>query len=175
MQISHGAYDTLRGSVYNIGTGVAGIKATTRLMAKIVAQYQFDPTIRGQAINIVQLAPPKDDPAEIRALFDFVKLSIRYVGDVHGVETLQTPDQTLAIRAGDCDDKAILLATLLRSIGYPACFVVTGYSAPNVYEHVYVGVEQPDGTYLALDPTENKPLGWQPENALAFYIERIPG
>lgn len=174
MRISHPENHDYSGQLVPIGEGAAGIRRTTRLMALIVQQYQFDPNIRAVAMSIVQLAPPKADPAEVRALFDFVRYTIRYVGDVVDTETLQTPDITLRLRQGDCDDKAILLATLLRTLKYPAAFVVTGYQAPDVFEHVYVGILRPDGSYLALDPTEDQPMGWEPDGAVSHYIERVP-
>jgi transglutaminase-like putative cysteine protease len=157
-----------------IANGAAGIRQTTKAMARIVAQYEQNPYIQAFAIDLVQLHAPKDSPAEIRSLFEFVQQNIRYVGDVIGKETVRTPDITIAMRAGDCDDKAVLLASLLRAIEYPAAFIVTGYRSPYVFEHVYIGILESDGGYLALDPTENQPLGWEPPNPIAFYIERIP-
>ena len=142
-------------------------------MADIVAHYENDPGIQAQAISIVQLNQPKDEPAEIRALFDFVQQSIRYVGDVYGKETVRTPDKTIALRAGDCDDKAVTLATLLRAIGYNAAFIVTGYELPGVFEHVYVGVKL-DGAWIPLDPTEPMPMGWEAPGAVARYVQTIP-
>jgi transglutaminase-like putative cysteine protease len=162
------------GQVLGIADGVAGIRQTTRAMAQIVRAYRVDPNLRARAITIVQLSAPKDAPSEIRALYDFVANQIRYVNDVAGVETLQTPDKTLLLRAGDCDDKAILLAVLLQSIGYAARFIVTGYHEPDVFEHVYLGVPMPDGSLLSLDPTEPAmPMGWAPANPVAYYEEII--
>ncbi len=58
---------------------------------------------------------------KLRALFEFVSDDIRYVNYVSGEWWLPNrPQQLLARRAGDCDDKAILLITLLRSIGIEA-------------------------------------------------------
>ena len=161
------------GCLLPIAEGAAGIRQTTRAMAQIVRDYRVDPNVRARAITIVQLSQPKDHPAEIRALFDFVRNQIRYVGDVVGIETLQTPDKTLLLRAGDCDDKAILLATLLQSIGFPVRFIVTGYHEPDVFEHVYLAVAMPDGSLLNLDPTEPYPMGWAPSNPVAYYEEII--
>lgn len=58
---------------------------------------------------------------KLRALFEFVADDIRYVNYVSGEWWLPNrPQQLLARREGDCDDKAILLITLLRSIGIEA-------------------------------------------------------
>jgi len=58
---------------------------------------------------------------KLKALFEFVSDDIRYVNYVSGEWWLPNrPQQLLARRAGDCDDKAILLITLLKSIGIDA-------------------------------------------------------
>jgi hypothetical protein len=58
---------------------------------------------------------------KLRALFEFVADDIRYVNYTSGEWWLPNrPQQLLARREGDCDDKAILLITLLRSIGIEA-------------------------------------------------------
>ncbi|MBL8608503.1 MAG: transglutaminase domain-containing protein [Myxococcales bacterium] len=58
---------------------------------------------------------------KLRALFDFVADDIRYVNYTSGEWWLPNrPQQLLARRAGDCDDKALLLITLLKSIGIEA-------------------------------------------------------
>ncbi|WP_394826917.1 transglutaminase domain-containing protein [Pendulispora albinea] len=59
--------------------------------------------------------------AKLKALFDFVADDIRYVNYVSGEWWLPNrPQQLLARREGDCDDKAILLITLLKSVGIEA-------------------------------------------------------
>ncbi len=58
---------------------------------------------------------------KLRALFEFVADQIRYVNYVSGEWWLPNrPQQLLQRREGDCDDKAILLITLLRAIGIEA-------------------------------------------------------
>jgi len=58
---------------------------------------------------------------KLKALFDFVADDIRYVNYQSGEFWLPNrPQQLLARREGDCDDKAILLITLLRAVGIDA-------------------------------------------------------
>lgn len=79
-----------------------------------------------------------DYAGEARELFHFARDNIRYLQDVRDVETVQTPDVTLQFRTGDCDDKSLLLAALLESIGHPARFCAVAYAAPGEFEHVFV-------------------------------------
>ena len=63
----------------------------------------------------------KSREEKLRALFDFVADDIRYVNYVSGEWWLPNrPQQLLARREGDCDDKALLLITLLKAVGIEA-------------------------------------------------------
>jgi transglutaminase-like putative cysteine protease len=58
---------------------------------------------------------------KVEALFDFVADDIRYVNFVSGEWWLPNrPQQLLARRQGDCDDKAMLLISLLKAVGIDA-------------------------------------------------------
>jgi hypothetical protein len=58
---------------------------------------------------------------KLEAIFDFVADDIRYVNYVSGEWWLPNrPQQLLARREGDCDDKALLLITLLKAVGIEA-------------------------------------------------------
>jgi transglutaminase-like putative cysteine protease len=167
-----------------IPVGARGTRQTLRLMSKLVREFRTADAIRRTAANIVEGFPSQAFRDEVRAVFGFVRDDIRYLGDVNEVETLQAPDVTLSTGQGDCDDKAILLASLLQSIGYKTQFVAVGFGEPGVFEHVYVRVLL--GTVMVgLDPTvENgacaptytgEPcpgdMGWEPPDAVTHMIE----
>ena len=59
---------------------------------------------------------------------------------------------------GDCDDHAILTATLLRAAGFKVK-VVLGAPNGNRYDHVYVKVLNPGKGWLTIDTTSNNPMG----------------
>lgn len=127
--------------------------------------------IRELALSLVADLPRKAWNLEIARLFSFVQHNIRYVKDIRGVETVQTPLRTLQYQAGDCDDMSTLLAALLESIGYRARYKAVGF-APNVYQHVYVQVFH-DGRWIGLDPTEPVGVGWEPPNPVAVMTKEI--
>ncbi|MBK6513004.1 MAG: transglutaminase domain-containing protein [Polyangiaceae bacterium] len=63
----------------------------------------------------------KTEKEKLNALFNYVADDIRYVNYTSGEFWLPNrPQQLLARRQGDCDDKAILLIALLKSIGVEA-------------------------------------------------------
>lgn len=158
-------------SLMMIPSGKDGIIETMRQMRRIVREWKKSMIIRNLALQLVSDLPSKKWSAEINALFFFVQNNIRFVRDINGVETLQTPDVTLTLGQGDCDDQSILLAALLESIGHPARFVAVGFS-PEFYEHVFVESKLGVG-WIPLDPTEKHPAGWYPPNIvekLVMYI-----
>lgn len=147
----------------------AGTKTTLKLMSGLVKKFKRDPMIRDTAASLVAGLPPKDWTGEARRLYEYVRDQIRYLRDVSGVETLQTPPVTMELEAGDCDDKSTLLAALLESIGHPTRFVATGYRDPGRFSHVYV--ETLLGTkWLPLDATVNKPFGWEPRTPVSRMV-----
>jgi transglutaminase-like putative cysteine protease len=106
-------------------------------MRSFTRQGKTLPAVRFKAVELTSGLQQKDYSGEARALHRFVRDSIRYVRDVTDVETLHTPDVTLAQGAGDCDDKAVLVAALLEAIGHPTRFVAVG-PADNNFIHVFV-------------------------------------
>lgn len=90
---------------------------------------------------------------------------MQYVRDTRGVEVLHTPEWLLKQRAGDCDDKSVLLASLLEAIGFQTRFVAVG-PAPGIFAHVYVEVRI-GNEWVPAETTEPVPMGWEPPNVAA--------
>jgi hypothetical protein len=145
--------------------GDAGTRTTLGLMQRLALEGSRDVAVREAAIDAVRMAGvrPHDHRGETFALFEWVRDRIRFTRDILNVETLQGPRYTLHVMAGDCDDRATLLAAMMRSIGLPADFRVSA-SNPNTraFSHVYV-VTRMNGRAVALDPTyPNNVPGFEP-------------
>ncbi len=144
----------------SIRNGINGTRDTLRLMSRVVKRSKKHPIIRELATRIVRNVPGKNYPAELQAIQTWVKNNIRYTQDVRGVETLQYPAVTLQMGQGDCDDHAILVASLLEAIGKPTRFIAIGFQ-PNQCAHVLT--EARVGTnWLTVETTEPVPVGWIP-------------
>ena len=52
-------------------------------------------------------------------MFEYVKNNVTYVSDddQYGGDYVATPQQTLMNKKGDCDDQAVLMASLLSAVG----------------------------------------------------------
>ncbi|MEM1528449.1 MAG: transglutaminase domain-containing protein [Sulfolobales archaeon] len=58
-----------------------------------------------------------DKMYKIVAIANWVSENIKYVSDPYGLEYPADPRETLKARAGDCEDFAVLLASLYRAVG----------------------------------------------------------
>ena len=149
----------LAGARLAIADGNRGIFQTVGLMREFVKEGRCDPPIVANARALCQVCPEKDQFAEMYELFCFVRDQVRYVADVLDVETISPAWYTLETLSGDCDDQAVLLASLLEAVGIPTRFAITAYSQAREFEHVYLLGMVPDGRFIAMDPTEPGPLG----------------
>ena len=101
--------------------------------------------------------------AEEKALacLQFVMANVTYTPDKqsYGVDEFWTfPNETLALKKGDCEDMSILVASLLRNARVPAYrikvaagWVVAGKNAP-LGGHAYPLFLRNDDEWVALDP-----------------------
>ena len=135
-----------------------------------------------------RLAPPSATPEEVaESVFWAVKRLIRFqtdesiaaplgshlasigAGEYPVVEVLIRPrdmltwsEDTGSGQVGDCDDFAMLVASLLLARGIRASFVTVAAdpAAPNQWSHVYVAAYLPSGR-LALDASHGGYPGWE--------------
>ncbi len=125
--------------------------------------YETNRNIRKKVEKLVEGTDNRRE--RIRSLFRFVSQEIRYLGittqkRAPGYEP-QDVKATYKSRAGVCRDKAALLVAMLRETGlkaYPVLIHSKRKKDPDVpvpfFNHAIVGVSQPDGDYLLMDPTD---------------------
>jgi transglutaminase-like putative cysteine protease len=92
----------------------------------------MDPGIvRNLAVSIV--SPNSESP--VISLHMYVYEGVKYVDDPKGEEYIATPCETILTGGGDCEDHAILLASMLESVGIDAKIIwLKG-------EHTFVGIQ----------------------------------
>ena len=118
--------------------------------------------------RIAALEHPEEQVAEA---LRFVQKTLRYVSVSSGIHTHKPypMGEVLARRFGDCKDKALLLSSLLQSIGieaWPALVHTTmlhtiadSLPTPTSFDHVVVAVELEEGELIWVDPTRSEQLG----------------
>lgn len=149
----------MRFSLQDIPAGEAGTDATVRRMVELVKLSGRRPDLRLLALALLRNAKisGRDSYRAARAIFDFVKRRVRFVNDPVGLETVQQPEITLRLAAGDCDDQAALVAALAQSIGLPARFAVIGVD-PDSFRHVFTELLV-NGSWLPVDTTSPREFG----------------
>lgn len=171
--------------------GLDAVRKTLRLMVAITRKYRTDSAcvniarqvLLAQGIRDVR----KEKPSCISFLHCWVRDSIVYCPDPQEVELLQTPPQTLTIGTGDCDDKAMLLATLLATCGFATRFKAVGGVGAEwsgnedddgggedpSYTHVFMEVRL--GTrWLPCDTIVAGSLpGWEPPNIGCLMVAHV--
>lgn len=165
----------------NVPSGFRGTDETVRLMSQLSHGRwgSRSPKIRALAINILKQRriPEKNYRAEMVALYEWVRDRVRYTRDVAGQETLSPPEEiAFNTMAGDCDDKSMLLAGLLGSIGIATRYKTIGVT-PLSYSHVYLQARPgaPGTPWISLDPImKDKTAGWEAPAAMVKVAKVYP-
>jgi transglutaminase-like putative cysteine protease len=149
------------------------------VLARLAEQSGRDPRLATLAVDIFRQAgvPPRDYKGQAAALLKWVQDNIYYVNEPD--ERLQEPTYTLRVRYGDCDDCAILLYALCKSVRLPCKFVISGVDKAGRkrryhqgdrhfprdvnWSHIYCAIgDRPYGpaVFQYAEPTMKVPLGW---------------
>lgn len=106
----------------------------------------YNTEVRKMAAISAKKYPGPYSVYQLCSLFDDTKNRIDYINDPRGRDMWSPPGDTLLVGAGDCDDYAILLASLVESIGGTARIYLTDTHA---FAAVYIGDE--DNTQLVVE------------------------
>jgi transglutaminase-like putative cysteine protease len=152
--------------------GHMGTAATLRQMRRLARDGAKDAGVIQVASNLVRNLPQYDRVGEITALHAFVRDAIRYTSDPLDTELVRTPRAILEMGVGDCDDKSILLSSLLRCIGHPSRYVAIELEGLAGYSHVYV--EAPIGRqWVGLETIKPVNVGWQPSGVTRRMVVHV--
>lgn len=150
--------------------GDAGIRATLAAMKARVEEAAQDPVIRAAAVDMHGIGG-------INGVYEFLRNGRTFAEDPDGIELLRNPVEVFtAIKNGempgvDCDDVAMLGASILQAIGHRAVLIVVGKQpklAGGRFHHVFFGVvigygDKPTTkNVFPLDPQEGYFGEWPP-------------
>lgn len=115
--------------------------------------------IRAMALRILRQAgaPSRDRRRQVRAIQRWIQREILFIPEAGDV--WYTPIRTLWIGGGDCDDHAIVLASLLESLRIPTSITILRRDGRGF--HVYVRARI-DGSWVPAETTIRAALGWDP-------------
>jgi len=152
-----------------------------KFLRSVAEQRGRDPRIRELAFTLIAGTQERDYPAQAARLLKAVQPGgplMAYVNEPG--EVLQDPIYTLKVKAGDCDDAALLLSSLFEALRMPWRYVLSGmnpitkervrwvegtpYPHGVRWAHIYTRVGWPvfaPKTWAWAEPTvRNAPLGW---------------
>ena len=145
--------------ISHISGGELGTDQTVKAMRSLVQRSLLRPDVRLFTLGIFRVGnvSSKNESHAAHVIFDYIQKNISYVKDPIDIEVIQEPVITLKLKAGDCDDHAVLVASMFESVGVPSRFVVVGRDVQN-FQHIYTQVLIKN-RWLAVDTTLDKPLG----------------
>lgn len=148
-----------------IPDGDAGVAATISKMTSLVGGPQGVRSFLVRKAAIDAARGTERGVPEIDSVDCYIRDNIEFRGE-YG-ETLQSPEATLTLGAGDCDDQSVLGAAMLQSLGFQTRFkTVAISSSPDELSHVYLEVmDKQTGRWISMDPTvANSYPGWEPDD-----------
>ena len=154
-------------SLSNIGAGDEAIKNTLLKMKFLILNSDASDTtriIKETAKNIVAQIPSNDHYLQIKTVIGWVRRNLKYCRDLFGVEELTSPVRTLYnikakvnTHSSDCDDYAMLIAALLRALGFRTRLEAIAVQGPR-YDHARAAVYI-NGEWVVIEGTKNVPVG----------------
>jgi hypothetical protein len=124
---------------------------------KIIDNYTGNPVLVEFTAKLIKLnnIPARDEESLARYIQLFVKKHIKFFREYP--ERWQSPLQTLALGLGDCDDKTILVASILRSFRLPIKLIFLRFESKDgkKYSHVFPKVKL-NNRWFALETVQDK-------------------
>jgi hypothetical protein len=174
----------LRLSVFEVADQYAALNQ----LIQLVERASVHPTIREAAIAIVQECNDRDDVCELEAIYEAVKhgtrhvpalrQGVKYLADPRWADHFTAPWRLLeqcrrGICAADCDDHAMLIASLASAIGFQTGLRVWGRKR-NDYVHVYAVAKlskRKPKEVVGLDTTvDEASVGWEPPGGYTYTV-----
>lgn len=169
---------------YEVRNGKMGSIDTVSLMCKIAREESTNKEVRDFAIEILNHygTSSHNHLDEAVAIGTYIRDHVRYVKDIDNVEMLTQPRLLMqriegGVARGDCDDMALLTATLLLSIGIVPYFKIVRWTETSGnFNHIYVMVYernyQQKPVWVALDCIiKDKPIGTEMDYKSAEMIK----
>jgi hypothetical protein len=138
----------------------AGPQTTIQEMVRALNGPRGERSVRVRSFteSVVRGLQPKDYFSEILACRYAVAEKVRYLNDPLTTEWVKDPERLVeeieahGVTAADCDESALLLATMWRQIGREVEYVTVGFGLPGSYSHVFPRVKEPkSGAWIVGD------------------------
>jgi len=153
---------------YRFGGGETGLIKKLNFIGDVINKNARLSSVRDRALYITLGVENFDFYGQLEKIYSWVANNIRYVRDPENAELIQDADEVIAKGAGDCDDFAILIGALLKSIGFQIRLIISGRDAGgwnHIYLHALVSNE-----WIPCDPSMQYPLGKETDAQYKRYF-----
>lgn len=157
----HGHPDTLRAMV----RAAQGPRGEQSLLVRRVTE------------EVVRQVQPKDYLGEILAIRYWVTEHVRYTSDPLHVELVRDAQALIeeilehGTVTADCDEIALLIATMCLQIGRVAKFAVVGFGEAGQYSHVFALAQEPrSNDTIVLDPVAGTDERGMLDRVTTYYL-----
>ena len=150
-----------------VGTEPYEVRLAKPYIEKIVVN---DDELKELASAIVEDYSEKE--GKVNAIYRYIVEGFNYTADPEHTESIQSPFETLEIKAGDCEDLTILACSLLENTGIKTYLVLTenhayalvsGINSDNLWEYINKSLEEQyieDHMVSSLDETLQLEAGY---------------
>ncbi|TCK06364.1 transglutaminase-like domain-containing protein [Phorcysia thermohydrogeniphila] len=124
------------------------------ILEELSREYALHPRIRSLVAGIIRPCKEKNYDCYIARIAEFVRRNVKYVNDPPRTEVFQSPVRTLEYGIGDCDDFAVLTASLLRAVGLNTRIKIKKVNER--WGHVVTEVFNPNRGWIEVDTTKKE-------------------
>lgn len=139
----------MRVSLMGIPSGDSGTYRTLAIMRQVARGGAINPLVRQTAVDLAY-GMGTNPLAQARTIRAWLEQNTLFQRDPYGVEAIHTPEAMIrqVLTSGrasvDCDDVAVLAASLGLTLGLRARFVTVGFHSPkSPYAHVWAELADP--------------------------------
>lgn len=153
------------------------------LIARNIQKGRIDPRVHTFAATALAqkcgdqwCVAPRDWQGEVRQLGQAIQNSVRYTLDTYDIDTYRTPQRTLQLAIGDCDDMASLGGAVLQAVGYPILIKVIQMQGMSDFHHIYLVAGLPPhdpSQWIPFDPTQETPVGTEPARIIDSRLYEV--
>jgi hypothetical protein len=162
------------------------VQTAERMIQMVVSAIRDPKVLEVAKAQVKHVVTENTDPtlsafSEIAAIHGFATRHLRYTRDPRYVELVFDAPATLSLIqkhgkwSEDCDSYAVLVATLLASIGHRVRITLAGFTAtPDAYSHVFCEAHIPRKGWVIVDPSMGPRVGKMAKSIKTLRHFEIP-
>lgn len=169
---------TVTRSGWTFGTNESAQSTMRNMAAKVRDCLKKSREVIDTANDVIAATTPRDVAQQIDAIADWLSARFRFVSDPVNVELLRDPAGAVkrinsrGYTQGDCDEAAMLAASLGMANGIPARFRALAFGTPYApFTHVICDLRDQFGKWVPIDVT--RPPGYTPPPPSRQLIQSV--